>query len=247
MAESTNTEVKSGRASVVIAIATAGLFITSIAGLIFIRHELVELRRQNSYLERTMRQSYRPLGVVRYGEELKEGMVIVGYSKPTKPGRISLSGEPNIWNRGKGILIYLGSFSYLSKEEIDFRRAFLNNEVGSVRFDALYTHARRTPVLPESYFAAYFEWEDVDFEETYYLYVLFFYEDQDGNLYDTEHLVVLKFEKKPKVLETALLPNLEDTYIRDKYHHYSSKEKQALIMAIQRQSHPLAGVIRGEL
>lgn len=226
------------------ALATIGILIAGLVGLRFVVCELDQLQRQNSYLERTMRQSFRPLGVCSYSTDLKSREIKIGYLDSSNPNKFSFRCELFLYNRGKGILIDLGSFSYLSKKEVDFRKLFLDGKVDSVNFDARYSYTRRSPVHPDDYIEIKLEWRDVDSEDKYFLYTILLYEDQDGNLYDTERLDVFKFDYKFSPADSAKSPHLQEGSRRETYHAYSPEEKQALIEEIEKRDHPLANVIR---
>jgi hypothetical protein len=217
---------------------------TSIFALLLVLSELKELRLQNGYLETTMRQTFRPLGVASYDTTGVQDRVFIRYNPAAKPGKFSFEYIPILTNRGKGVLSYLGSLHLISKEEIDFRRDFLQNKIDSIEFDRHYSYARRTPIQPDSKYYTTLICENLDFATRYYLYTLFLYEDQDGALYDTEHLDVLLFADKPKIIPGNIIPDLQGSYIKEKYHTYSGNDKSALIAAIKRYKHPLAEVIQ---
>lgn len=245
MAESTNKEVKSGKANIVLAFATLGLLATSIVGLILIRHELIELRRQNNYLERTMKQTYRPLGIVRYSQDLSDSTFNLSYIADAKPGKFSFKCNPILFNQGKGVLSFLGSLSFIASRQINFRDEFLEGHLDTVAFDRLKAYARRSPVMPDAVYKTTVRWDNLDFDTIYYLHILFLYEDQDGTLYDTEHLDIIEFQERPRIIDSTLIPKLKESgyYSREVYHYYTLEERTMLVQAIQKLGHPLADVI----
>ncbi len=98
------------------------LLVTAVAGVLFVRVELKEitkqneytgqslelLKEQNEYVERSFKQSYRPVGVINWGEKS------TSYS-PTRNenGTITISCQKRILNNGKGILLFIGYLKFL--------------------------------------------------------------------------------------------------------------------------------------
>jgi len=234
-----------GITNIVIAGATVGIFVMAILGKNLVERELNELQSQNLILENTMRQVYRPIGVANYLKDLEFQQIKVTY-EPARPGKFSFRCRPLLFNKGKGILSYLGSFSYISKKQLNFRGAILAARLDTLVFDGMYSYARWTPILPDRYFEiGVGPFLNLDFQERYFLYTLFLYADQDGGLCDTERLDVLMFEGEPVNTPEGLQPKLaEGSYRTEKYHCYSLDEKQALLEMIDRFGHPLADVIR---
>ncbi|MEW5925644.1 MAG: hypothetical protein AB1746_16805 [Candidatus Zixiibacteriota bacterium] len=190
-----------------------------------------------------MKQSFRPLGVTSYTHESLSNSVFITYTAAKKPGKFDLIYRPYLFNRGKGVLSYIGSISYLSMEEISFRNQLLKGELDSIAFDALYSYARRTPIHPDGYHQVGIMMYDISIEEKYFLYTLFLYEDQDGTLYDTERLDVLLFEKEPQILNNALLPKPSGSFSKEKYSVYNDKERHNLVREIRKHNLPMAEVL----
>lgn len=225
------------------------LVIIGAIGVFFILEELNEIKEQNKALlnqnltlERTLRQSYRPLGVARHSWEEKELMIVRYPSSDTKEkDKITFQIVNELKNQGKGLLSSLGFVYFLSNELINFRDKFLNGEIAGVNFDPLPTFARRTPLLPGETQITVAECENVPFERRYFLYILFLYEDQDGNLYDTEHLEVLPF-LEPVSTEMGLEARLdknEVTYRNETYNSYTNEDKQLLCKVLSSLQHEL--------
>jgi len=241
-------------ADAISAIANAGLVLVSIAGLILVVNELVEIRRQNNVLEMTTRQTYRPIGVA-YSDPDNPKMGVIALSgKMDNIDRFTIEREYYIANYGQGLLSYIGQINYISKNEIDFRNALLKATIDSVHADRFYSEARRVPIFPEfrkniTDVTTKIKWENLRFENKYFIYVLFFYEDQDGNLYDTEHLESIPFTPA-KVVDGVVKVDIDTTrgvIIRETYHYYSIEDKDALITAIRNldepKNHPLADIL----
>jgi hypothetical protein len=237
-----------GLSSAVIAIATAILAATSIVGLVYIMSELAELRRQNSYLERTMRQSYRPLGVTRYKQDdTTRTWILISYSRASKANKICIDGRPILRNVGDGMLYYIGTLSRRFSEEHDFRCELLKGEIDTVSIDGVPSWERREAIMPGSELSVLFHLDNLDHEVLCYLYTLFLYEDQDGNLYDTERLDVLHFEKDVELVDGVLRPRLVEGTGRggshEMHHDYTPHERQQLIAFFRDMDHDLARVL----
>lgn len=235
-------------------LATIALAVIGLVGLIFIVSELKELRRQNSYIESSVRQTYRPLGVVHCDPEQPGKVNLVAGYTPEFKDKFALAIPYYVRNYGPGLLSYIGRFSYLSSQSIDFRSRFLGGDIKTVVVDAYYSYARRTTLLPyDADGVSRIETEaifnNIRFEDKYFVYSLFLYEDQQGNLYDTEHLTVIPF-LNAEVEGDRLVARLDTTkgiMRRDTYHSYSAEERKSLVAAFRAldepKDHPLADVI----
>lgn len=235
-----------GVTNVVMAVATVGILVTAIAGLCLVERELNELQRQNRALENTMRQTYRPLGAASYSKDLASRTVdLVPHGG--KPGKLSFHYNLLLSNRGKGVLSYIGCFSHVANDTLSFRAQVLAALLDTVVFDYAYSYARWTPIQPDHYLEVHVgSFLNIDFEQHYFVYTLFLYADQDGELYDTERLDAITFEGEPLSTPEGLRPKPESvrSYSTEKYHFYTADEKQALLDMIDRFDHPLADVIR---
>ena len=225
------------------ALAAVALTIISLVGLVLVVGELTELRRQNALLERTLKQTFRPLGVAGYFNDSIQTSIVLEQLPGPKPGKWSFSCKPRLHNRGSGVLLYLGSFSFISKKECDFRAEFRAGRIDSVNYDGFYPYMRRTPVLPGGYYDTFIMWTNLEIEEQYFLYVIFPYEDQDGGLYDTQHLDVLRFNPMPEQTPRGPIPQLSKFYSRETYHYYSADETVQLVEQIRRANPSFARII----
>lgn len=239
-----NANAESVRWRRITGIATTALAVIGAIGLYVVVDELQQLTRQNEYLERTLRQTYRPLGVATYSDTA-ESLIIVGLRSGPSPGRFSMSFERRLQNLGDGLLSYIGSFWHVSVSELDFRSAFLTGQIDTVMFDGMHNFARRRPVLPGKAIETKAHWDDLTYEKRYFVYTIFLYEDQDGGLYDTERLEVLDFEE-PISGPEGLSPQLAEETAggRETYHYYSADERTVLGSRLSESGHPqLAAIV----
>lgn len=227
------------------AIATIAIAIGGLIGLCFVVGEFGELRRANEIALSTVRQSYRPLAVLKFTFKKPE-LVIVEYSDADSPDRFSFGYQEEIVNRGLGVLIYLGYISYLSKSDIDFRKSLLDGRIDSVVTDKLPNYVRRKPLMPADTLTIFTPWENVPFSRRYFAYSLHFYEDQNGELYDTEQLNLFPFAE-PFVEKQRLRTKLEEGSIsRETYHYYSSAEKLKLLKNLRKLRSSIANILAVE-
>ena len=89
----------------------------------------------------------------------------------------------------------------------------------------------------------YFPFEDIGFEEIYFIYILVFYEDQDGNLYDTEHVLYLPFNE-PEVKEDGLEVRLKkDGFRSETYNTYTGNDYIKLHEVLTKLENPINNYI----
>jgi hypothetical protein len=214
--------------------------LTAIIGLILILAQVNQLVLQNSYLESTIRQTYRPLGTVKYSLSNNYENIKIKYASDAKPGRFTFGCDPYLYNKGRGVLLYIGAISFVAKNDTNFRWEFLNGHIDSIDFDGVPTYARGYPIRADEYLQVPFIHENLDLEKRYFVCVLYLYEDQEGNLYDTERMDVIDFGERPEVLSGNLIPKLSSFSYRERYHYYSQGEKSKIIEQFKRLKHPLA-------
>ena len=220
--------------------------IMAIVGTIGLLCELTQFRKQNETLEKTLKQTYRPVGVVRHNFNDATGKIGVRFYEASDVGHFSFIMYPKIKNFGQGILTYLGSLSYLATEFIPFREKLLNGEIDEVKFDGLLFEARRYPLLPGGDpYEVKVNWENIPYENAYYLYILFLYEDQDGNLFDTEHLELLPItaERIAKGIRPKLDQESPGGILRETYNSYNDSERQKLCQFLRKKNHNLKDII----
>jgi len=79
---------------------------------------------------------------------------------------------------------------------------------------------------------------DISFEDEYNIYILFFYEDQDGNVYDTENKINLTFN--PTTIENERVrAHLRTLSTNNFYNAYSNSQALELIDLLKGYNHPL--------
>ncbi|MHA2278240.1 MAG: hypothetical protein ACXAC2_20865, partial [Candidatus Kariarchaeaceae archaeon] len=161
------------------------------------------IRKQTDLLEATVRQTYRPVAAV-------------DPMKPTTLFRVTnmnqymsnpewqdfpdslkaIEVRINIFNYGKGPLIYHGPVSYVSDEFIDFRAKLLNDEIedGALRFDAYRVDSREQFVLDNKSFKSEIFHPYFTPKSQQYFHFILLYSDVDGNLYDTYFSQFIKFD-----------------------------------------------------
>lgn len=239
-----NSPVASGWRDTLLSISTAVIAGAAILGVILVKCELDQLQRQNTTLEETMRAAFRPVGVATYSKDLGQKQVKLTYIPSSKPLKLSFVTNHFLYNQGKGVLSYFGHVYYISKEEIDFRENFLAGLLDGVEPDELAPVSRGMPIQPNDYAELRTRWVDVDFEQEYFLNILFIYSDQEGNLYDTEHVAYIAFGEKPKVALDAIEPKLVAGFYKEMYHYYPPETEQILTRRIAGLNPSFADVLR---
>lgn len=243
------------RAGWTTAIATCIVAIATTIGVILIIPQIKQLTRQNDVLENTLRQTYRPLGILKSGSTQDADLLVLRYAPSKEKNKWSFGSEHFIYNYGKGILLYIGSFSYMDTAEINFKTEFINENIRNVKFDGLYSHLRRFPIIPGDSFQIAFNQENLDFQRKYYFYTFCLYEDQGGGLYSTEKMFILNF------LDTVIQVPFEDSLTGKKdiidrpqltsespksiqyFSYYTEAERQKVIDAIKGCNHPMADAL----
>ena len=228
-------------------IATVIMATIALIGIILLIAELNQLRDQNVILNRSLTQTYRPVGVaIRTRADTVNVPVKIQYQyhMEDRTDRFSFFYKPVLTNYGGGILRYIGHIYYLSPEYIDFRSAFIGGSVLNPQFDGLSAYARGIPLGPGEKLPCILNLEDVSFADVYFLYCLFLYQDQEGNLYDTEHMVHLRFQD-PQLVDNRLLPKLREFGggQRERYHQYSKDEQKLLVASLRELKHPIADAL----
>lgn len=201
------------------------------------------LQEQSELLNRSLLQTYRPIGWVSNINpesplETYESFKVEWFSKNIPPkDSISIWYKPYLINEGSGVLVYLGHLYYVTDEEYSFRERIQKEliDVNQIRFDWNYSRSRQQSILPKHHRIINMKALDLDKKPYYYLYSLTLYEDQDGNLYDTENLLYFETEFNK---ETNKI-NISKTYTHDVYSAYSDEEKSILINLIKKRGHPM--------
>jgi hypothetical protein len=135
----------------------------------------------NKISRENLEQMFRPIGTIRHPGEY----IVLNYI-PNPEKQFSFCYSPFVVNTGNGVLKYLGNINYGSKYEFNFRKAFLNNKLQNIIVDKMHSYARSTSLQKNDSMFITLLFESDSFFTPVYLYSLAFYEDQNGNLYDTE-------------------------------------------------------------
>lgn len=231
------------KAQTLTALSTLGIAVFTAAAAIFVVMELRELRFQNTVLERTLKQTYRPLGLVKFSHaDLEVRELLVGPSD--RIDRFGLGYTLRLKNKGEGLMLYIGTFSYASPVKMDFRQALLEGQIDTLQFDGRYEYKRRDPILVDQEVVTDKIFLSLPVSDILYVYSLYLYEDLDGTLYDTEHLDVLRF-KIPSAMDSIPVPKFisQGSVSVDRFHTYTSEERERLVNCIQKQGHSLADVL----
>ncbi|MCX5800892.1 MAG: hypothetical protein NTX17_05835 [Candidatus Eisenbacteria bacterium] len=222
---------------------TGVIALTAIVGTALLVGEFRELKIQNSHLNRSLKQSYRPVGIV-YQPTSQEHL------GQTQFLPLATRGEKNSWNLfyaplltngGHGLLSYIGHVYTVVWDQMDFRERFLEGRAGRVAFDGLSGYARGQSLAPVDSLRLVFYWKHLAVGKRFFLYALIFYKDQDGDLFDTEHLM------SAAVLDTSGTDTTQAFRIgtapgtRDNYHSYTDTERRVLRHRLLQLKHPLAG------
>lgn len=122
----------------------------------------------------------------------------------------------------------------------------LNGKIEDFKPDKLADIFREKPYLPMEDIDLQIAYENISFEDYYYLYVIAFYKDQDNNLYDTVHMLAIPFKeprfnekgkKKPVVDESKLSGPTE------RYNTYYELEYKKLHTVLKKANNPIRDYI----
>ena len=216
-------------------LATIVLAITAIAGLVFVYIQIEKfseqnenLKTQSEVLHKTLIQSYRPLGFIKFIDpELPPDQIRVTTLRLGRKDRWSFQFEPTLTNKGNGILVFIGHIYFISKTPISFRDSLLNNslKLEDIKTDGVYGYSRRGALLPNDSVELTVRYDEIEFSNEYHLYILALYEDQDGNLYDTESIHTFKFDE-PTFNGDRFLASIKSVLQVCKFNVYTNVEKQ---------------------
>lgn len=206
------------------------------------------LKKQTELLKQSLVQTYRPIGVISYFPPNKESenyeyLKIDGKINPkTLKGSASIIFTPFLINKGNGVLVYIGHLYYVSDIEYSFRQRIFNGLLNpdDVQFDWNYSRSRQETLLPnEKPRRIPMRMDDIEIREKYYFYSLILYEDQEGNLYDTEHMLYFEAGKKIDDENTIVAGEIQKAIHRDVYNSYTKEEKFILLNFIKKRGHPM--------
>jgi hypothetical protein len=225
-----------------------GMVAVTLIGVIVVICQLGQFAEQNKLLHTTLKQSFRPIGVFGIAHPLGDTVLLEGRSG-SKPGKFDLRFDPLFKNAGEGPLVFLGYVSLVSPDKMDFRTKFLAEELDTFAFDNMDPFTRRLPVLPgESVGGLKIGWTELNYEDEYYIYGLFFYEDQEGNLFDSQLGYKIRLSgAKAGASAGEIIPEIEpEARIHESFSEYSQADRLKLIRIFQRHGHNLANFISRE-
>lgn len=198
--------------------------IVALLGLIFLWYELVQFAEQNALTEHSMKQTYRPLGVIN-PDTTKIVVYNYAYTDSTIDSIYTFDRIKNLRNLGKGFLFFIGSFNFNSYNLLNMNKniiQIINQNNFEIFHDRVVKDFRLKLLLPggQKSVDTQCKWENLISKKEYYLYSVFLYSDQDGNLYDTVHLDHLRYDK-PFTIKEKSLPRLTNEY----FHEYTKEEQ----------------------
>ena len=216
---------------------TGVIAITAVCGTYFVIREFKQLKSQNEILNRSLKQSYRPVGSIR---NPRGKIAFITKTSGDNKETWDLVYSPFLSNLGHGILIYLGYVYAVAQESIDFRHKLLSGITDTLAFDSLSGYARGAPMAPGDSLKLNLHWEQLPFSKRFFLYTLVFYKNQDGDVFDTEHLISAIVHDTSRVESTRAPIAGKEPGVRDSYHWYTEEERIALRKRFQVLRHPLA-------
>ena len=223
-------------------------FAIIIIQLIQFREQNETLQKQTELLNKSLVQTYRPIGVILSSPPDNQSanyeyLKIDGKIDPkTLKGTANIVFKPFLINKGNGVLVYIGHLYYLSDEEYSFRDRLLNGLLNpqEVQFDWNYSRIRQETLLPdENPRLISMRIDNIEIRDKYYFYSLILYEDQDGNLYDTEHMLYFEPEKLIDDKNKIVAGKIQKVIHRDVYSSYNKEEKSILLDFIKKRGHPM--------
>ena len=216
-------------ALMITALATVVVAVTGVFGYFLLEHELKALQTQNLQMEKALLQTYRPLGTLRW-ESGEPGQMSCNASLGDTKDKLDISYNLKLHNSGAGVLIDIGSLRHYSQEAVDFRSDFLRGSIDSVILDGRYKYSRMDALLTGEENVVPLLFENLPFRDIYYFYSLHLYLDQDGNLYDTQHLDVWRFDV-PTPSDSSSVPTISErgSTNNDVFHKYTPVERSQLL------------------
>ena len=162
--------------------------------LLFLYSELKEVRKQNEFLQSqdsllrvSLIQSFKPLGVIRQSFSDETLALVLRFQSPemTAEDEIGFALNLQLKNLGKGTLVLNGFVTYLSPNRIYFRKSLYEGRV-TLGKDNIPKSERRFDIAPDEIFRFQQAYTEIPWNKSYFAYSIFFYEDRDGNHYDTQ-------------------------------------------------------------
>lgn len=220
--------------------------IATIVGLYFIWSEFTQIKKQNELLQtqneslkESIVQTYRPIAMAKHDWSNSQERTVD--FKFINEKQINIKIDLKIKNIGNGLLTYIGVVNGIAFDKIDFRNFFLSknpiiNVKGDINHQIIQTNILRN--VTSDYHDLVVIYKNIPIKEVYYCHILLFYLDQDGNLYDTEHIERISLFSKQNSSNNMELKNNSDKTIvvREDYHRYSHNEKIKLKKALKHYS-----------
>jgi len=212
-------------------------------GVIIVRKELIQLTEQNEVLELTSKQTYRPLGIIEkkgyYYNFVHPDSFDICPDKKEESEKYSYFGcRKRFYNRGNGLLLLIGWFTFSSEKEINFGSKSLIDNIEQdnvditkkVLFDIRHQEARLKELFPAQTDSVSIIYELTPDKTEYYNYTAFFYKDQNNNLYDTVDLEYWRFIKPVSFSDSVLTPKID--IHNNFFHSYDTTEHNKLYKII---------------
>jgi hypothetical protein len=185
---------------IIIAITSIILALVAVAGYFVLKDELRNLNLQNRLLSKSLTETYRPLAILKFIDlkDPKSGKVNIEFLNDGPKDKLGFIYRPSIINISKNPLVFIGHVYSLSKEREIIRNKILGSDTNSFKtiiFDGKYPQVRRRTILPNEFEPIVTKIENIDFKKLYFLNIILYYEDLEGNLYDTECRTTLEFSE----------------------------------------------------
>lgn len=199
----------------------ATLFV-AIWGLNILQEELRLIGHQNELTEISIRQTYRPTGVINaLGDENIVKTYIPFYDENNKDNYYT---KEKLNNKGKGVLFLIGVITFKNKKDINFYSKSLVQIIkglnDEIEFDKMYEHDRMKSLLIDRFAGINILWYNVNLSQPGYLYGIILYKDQSNNLYST----IIKY-----TVGQFIKPSEDDEtlkYVTSWNEYYQSYEKE---------------------
>ncbi len=214
------------------------MFIMLIIAFIPICKEPNQLTEQNKIAEYSIRRTNMPLGYVKFP---KERGIEVDYPLIMMSDTLYIMHVDTFFNKGNGILYYVGAFFINSNKELDgfseFSEKIFEKLIITIDFDGLKKGARFFMMIPGDRHRTICRWKYIeqDPDKEIFFYSIHLYKDQTFNLYGT----IVMHKREP-------LKDLIHKYIYAQFFkEYSPEEQNELADFIEKNGHPsLAYYIR---
>jgi len=229
-------------------VATWLIAATAMLGTIFVVCEYREIKNQTQHLHRTLRQSYKPVGSFPREKIGDLAPAQIGCEPCGETDRFSLLFVPQLENQGSGLLVYVGHMYCVSRSRVDFRDRLIRGEAVAFEVDKLLPFGRRMPLAPGEHIGIKVVADSLPFHREYYVHTLVLYEDQDGNLFDTDLLAILPFEQveSDSFGHRQVRAAVDGVRMTERYHSVSEEQRATLIATLRAGGHDIANSLARE-